>query len=127
MRTGAVLLLAWLSWAPLDGLASLALHCPEPPKQGIASWYSESDAAIQKYTASGEVFDDTQDTCASWEFAFGTYLKVTNVKNGRSVVCRVNDRGPAFSLNRRIDLTKTSFEKIADPNLGLIEVRILPQ
>lgn len=119
--------MVWLSWAPLDGMASLVVHRPEAPKCGIASWYSESDAGIQKVTASGEVFDDTKDTCASWEFPFGTYLKIINVQNGKSVLCRVNDRGPAFSLNRTIDLTRTSFEKIADLNLGLVEVKILPQ
>ena len=97
-----------------------------PCYYGTASWYSETDPGICRLTASGEVFDDRQATCASWKFPFGTYVKVTNVQDGRSVVCRVNDRGPEASLDRVIDLSKSSFEKIADPDIGLIKVMITP-
>ena len=93
---------------------------------GTASWYSESDPHIRRLTANGEVFDDTKMTCASWHFPFGTYVEVTNIRNGKSVVCRVNDRGPKPSLNRAIDLTASSFRKIASPELGLIQVMIRP-
>lgn len=93
---------------------------------GIASWYSEADPYINKYTANGEVFDDSQMTCASWDYSFNTYLKVTNLDNGRSVVCRVNDRGPAKRLHRMIDLTKTAFQSIAGLRLGLIGVSVEP-
>ena len=93
---------------------------------GVASWYSWGDPGIGSQTASGEVFDDTQATCAAWNYPFGTPLKITNVRNGRSVVCRVNDRGPAPRLGRAVDLTKSSFEKIADPEKGLIQVKIVP-
>lgn len=97
-----------------------------PRYHGIASWYSKSDAYIHWLTANGEVFDDADQTCASWDFPFGTYVKVTNIKNGKFVICRVNDRGPYGPLNRAIDLTKASFQKIADPDLGLAEVTITP-
>ena len=93
---------------------------------GIASWYSEADAGINLHTANGEVFDDSQLTCASWNFPFGTYLKVTNRLNGKSVVCRVNDRGPHKRLERLIDLTKTAFRKIANPRQGLLRVSVTP-
>lgn len=95
-------------------------------ERGIASWYSRDDAGVGTHTANGELFDDGQATCASWKFPIGTYVKITNPQNGKSVVCRVNDRGPQQDLNRAIDLTKASFEKIADPDLGLIEVMIHP-
>ena len=94
--------------------------------QGIASWYSAADPSIHPFTASGEAFDDTKPTCASWDFPFGTYLKVVNLANGKSVVCRVNDRGPNPSLKRTIDLTKSSFKKIADTRQGLIQVAVIP-
>ena len=103
-----------------------ALYSAFPRHRGIASWYSQSDPYINWLTANGEVLDDADATCASWDFPFGTYVKVTNIKNGKFVICRVNDRGPRFSLNRAIDLTKSGFEKIADPKLGLVEVTIIP-
>ena len=101
---------------------------PKPGKilYGTASWYSESDPFINVYTANGEVFDDSQRTCASWDFAFNTSLKVTNLRNGKSVTCRVNDRGPSKRLHRLIDLTKSTFAKIADVRSGLIEVSVSP-
>ena len=93
---------------------------------GMASWYSETDPGIRRHTASGEVFEDTQLTCASWDFAFGTRLKVENLENGKSVVCRVNDRGPAKRLRRLIDLTRTAFQKISNPKQGLVWVSVTP-
>src|SRR5688572_20885134 len=87
------------SMQPLAFAAEISWH-----RQGVASWYSEQDPGINAQTASGEVFDDELPTCATWDFPFGTYLKVTNRFSGRSVICRVNDRGPARRLGRAIDL-----------------------
>ncbi|MFA4991334.1 MAG: septal ring lytic transglycosylase RlpA family protein [Candidatus Omnitrophota bacterium] len=92
--------------------------------KGIASWYSQDDPGILLTTANMEIFDDTGMTCAIWELPFNTLVKVTNVKNGRYVVVRVNDRGPARRLNRVIDLTRTAFARIADLNQGLAEVSV---
>lgn len=91
---------------------------------GIASWYSESDPGINPTTANGEIFDDSQLTCASWDYPFGTYLRVTDLISGRSIVCRVNDRGPAKRLGRLIDLTKTAFRELAQLRFGLIQVKV---
>ena len=91
---------------------------------GIASWYSESDPGINIQTANGEVFDDSELTCASWDFPFGTYLRVTRLTNDQSITCRVNDRGPSKRLKRMIDLSKRSFEEIAPLRLGLIMVKV---
>lgn len=92
--------------------------------KGTASWYSKTDPGINYRTANNEVFDDSQLTCASWNFPFGTYLRVENEANGKSVVCRVNDRGPAKRLNRLIDLTKSAFSRIAPVRKGLIRVSV---
>lgn len=91
---------------------------------GTASWYSESDPGINPTTANGEIFDDSKETCASWNFPFGTRLKVTHLATGKTVVCRVNDRGPAKRLGRLIDLTQGAFRKIAPLRLGLIPVKV---
>ena len=91
---------------------------------GIASWYSESDPGINQRTANGEIFEDSKHTCASWDFPFGTHLRVTHLTNGKTVVCRVNDRGPAKRLGRVIDLTRGTFQKIAPLRAGLIPVKV---
>lgn len=91
---------------------------------GKASWYSQSDGGVRKFTASGERFDSSKKTCASWHFKMGTKLKVTNLRNGKSVVCRVNDRGPAKRLKRIIDLSKSAFQKIEHVDQGIAKVQI---
>ena len=96
----------------------------QPVYRGTASWYSETDPGINLRTANNEIFDDSKLTCASWYFPFGTYLKVENEANGESVICRVNDRGPAKRLNRLIDLTKGAFSRVAPVREGLIRVSV---
>jgi rare lipoprotein A len=91
---------------------------------GIASWYSESDPGVKKYTASGKRFDSNQMWAASWDYPFGTRLKITNVHNGRCIIVTVEDRGPAKRLNRKIDLTKAAFRKLDYVGKGLIHVTI---
>jgi len=92
--------------------------------KGIASWYSKDDPGILETTANMEQFDDDQLTCAIWDLPFNTKLKVTNLENGKYVIVRVNDRGPAKRLNRTIDLTRQAFSQIADLDKGLIEVSV---
>ncbi len=92
--------------------------------KGNASWYSQDDPGILLTTANMEIFDDSQLTCAMWDMPFNTILKVTNLENGKSIIVRVNDRGPAKRLNRTIDLTKTAFSKIADLEKGLADVSV---
>ena len=109
-----------MSMGKLPGRAS------EPFFYGTASWYSRSDRGIKKRTASGAIFDHTRRTCASWSFPLGTLLRVTNLENGRSVICLVNDRGPAKKLKRLVDLTKGAFREISNLKHGLIRVSVTP-
>ena len=97
---------------------------PFPTIIGKASWYSQDDPGILLTTANMEQFDDSEFTCAMWDLPFNSILKVTNLENGKSVIVRVNDRGPARRLNRAIDLTKAAFSKIADIDKGLADVSI---
>ena len=90
---------------------------------GVASWYGGSER-LNEYTASGEVFNSDKLTCASWHHPFDTLLKVTNIDNNRSVLVRVNDRGPNRRLRRVIDLSRRSFEEIAGLEDGLTRVKI---
>ena len=80
-----------------------------------ASFYTDSQ------TASGESFSSSAMTAASKTYSFGTRLKVTNKTNGRSVVVRINDRGPYVS-GRCLDLTPAAFNQISSPSAGVADV-----
>jgi rare lipoprotein A len=97
------------------------------PLEGDASWYSEFSPGVKPTTANMEIFNHDKMTCASWDFPFGTILEVTNQRNGRKVLVRVNDRGPAKRLykgGRIIDLAMAAFCQIEDLDKGLASVRI---
>ena len=89
---------------------------------GKASYYGEQFHG--KTTASGEIFDASAFTAAHRTYAFGTWLRVTNVDNGEWVVVRINDRGPYAGEDRIIDLSKAAFEAIAPLSRGIIDVKI---
>ena len=94
---------------------------------GKASWYSKESPGINKHTANNEIFNDKNLTCAMWGAPFNQTVKVTNRLNGKSVIVRVNDRGPHYRFFRQgrvIDLTKAAFAKIASLDNGLIDVEI---
>lgn len=94
---------------------------------GRASWYSRTDAGINVHTANMEIFNDRDLTCAMWDVPFNQKVRVTNLDNGKSVIVRVNDRGPHKRLVRKgrvIDLTKTAFRKIGGAQKGLIRVQV---
>jgi peptidoglycan lytic transglycosylase len=85
---------------------------------GLASYYSEG----QK-TASGERFDPSELTAAHPSLPFGTRLHVTNVKTGRSVVVRVNDRGP-FVHGRLVDVSYSAAQALGMVNAGVAQVKV---
>ncbi|MDD5556626.1 MAG: septal ring lytic transglycosylase RlpA family protein [bacterium] len=118
------------AWAAIGGaLSSADEYVQGEGMVGTASWYSKRDPGIRQTTANMEVFCDRQLTCAAWGMPFNTLLRVTNLNNGKSVVVRVNDRGPArrhVRKGRIIDLTRGAFGKIADPGEGLIPIEVLP-
>ena len=95
---------------------------PLPPSSsGYASWYGPGFAG--KLTANGEVFDPSQLTAAHKTLPFGTQVRVTNLNNGRSVVVRINDRGP-FVGGRVIDLSRRAAEMIDMIGSGTAPVRL---
>ncbi len=75
-------------------------------------------------TANGERFNQNAMTCASNTHKFGTHLKVTNTANGKSVVCRVNDRGGFSKYGVTLDLSKGAFAQIASLSQGRARVTI---
>lgn len=87
----------------------------------MASYYG--DDFHGRKTASGEVFDQWKLTCAHRDLPFGTRLKVTNLQNKKSVLVRVNDRGPWVS-GRLIDLSYAAAKKIDMIKKGVVKVKI---
>jgi rare lipoprotein A len=97
-----------------------------PVLQGLASWYGGSDGFDGLPTASGEIFNAADLTAAHRTLHFGTRVRVTYLRTGKSVVVRINDRGP-FTGGRIIDLSRAAAEAIgllAD-GVGLVELEIL--
>ena len=88
-----------------------------------ASWYGGGER-LNKHTANGEVFRPSGLTCAHRTLPFGTRVRVTHVGSGRSVTCRVSDRGPHKSTGRSIDLSKGSAERIGMLRQGVATVKI---
>lgn len=94
----------------------------QPPAQhGRASWYGE--AFHGRKTANGEVYDMNHLTAAHRTMPLPSYARVTNKTNGRSVIVRVNDRGP-FSNNRVIDLSKRAAYMLDYISSGTADVKV---
>ncbi|WP_294736700.1 septal ring lytic transglycosylase RlpA family protein [uncultured Flavobacterium sp.] len=91
-------------------------------KKAVASYYANKFNG--RKTASGEKFSNSKLTAAHKKLPFGTKVKVTNKANGKSVVVKINDRGP-FVKGRHIDLSKKAFMQITDSKkAGLLNVTI---
>ncbi|HOC96363.1 MAG TPA: septal ring lytic transglycosylase RlpA family protein [bacterium] len=95
-------------------------------KYGYGTYYGTTNVFQGKKTASGEIFDRNLMTCAINGVDFGTYLKVTNVANNKSVIVKVNDRMGTYHGNT-IDLSVKAFEQIAKLSTGKIWVKIEKQ
>ncbi len=88
---------------------------------GIASWYGRRYHG--RRTASGEIFDMNSATAAHPTLPFGTRVQVTNLENGRSLVLRINDRGP-FVRRRIIDVSRRAAQALGFVQKGLARVRV---
>lgn len=128
-------------WIAMSLLAAALAGCATPPPKepssgteprssteqgeaigsGKASFYAQQHHG--KLTASGERFDQHSLTAAHRTLPFGTKVRVINTRNGKSVVVRINDRGP-FVRGRVIDLSKAAFQSIASTRSGVIRVRL---
>lgn len=95
-------------------LTALAVAWIVPASADSVSWYSAGAR-----TANGARFDPNGLTCAHRSLPFGTRVRVSNIRTGRSVVCVVNDRGP-FIRGRSLDLARGAFARIAPLSSGVI-------
>lgn len=90
-------------------------------KEGVASYYGSKFHG--RRTASGRIYDMNEMTAAHRTLKFGTKVKVTNLKNRRSVVVTITDRGP-FIKGRIIDLSRAAASKIGMLKSGVAKVKI---
>jgi rare lipoprotein A len=90
-------------------------------EKGVASWYGRK--FNKKRTSSGERFNMYRMTAAHKTLPLSTYVKVTNLTNGKHVIVKVNDRGP-FISNRLIDLSYAAAKKLGMVNRGTVPVNI---
>jgi rare lipoprotein A (peptidoglycan hydrolase) len=86
-----------------------------------ASWYGPRFHG--KFTANGEVYDQMALTAAHKSLSFGTLLKITNPKNGKSVIVRINDRGP-YIEGRELDLSKGAAIELGILEKGVARVKV---
>ncbi|MCB2205000.1 septal ring lytic transglycosylase RlpA family protein [bacterium] len=89
--------------------------------EGVASYYHNKFHG--RKTANGERYNRRELTAAHRDYPFGTYVRVTSMQNGKSVIVRINDRGP-FRKSRVIDLSRAAAEELEMIHDGLADVRI---
>ena len=112
---------------PSSVLIALAVACAHGPatraltQDGTASYYGAAFAG--RRTASGERFDPGAFTAAHRELPFGSRIRVTNLENGRSVVVRVNDRGP-YADGRIVDLSEAAARELGMLHSGVARVHL---
>ncbi len=94
---------------------------PDYRAEGMASWYG--DDFHGRLTANGEVFDMTSLTAAHPTLPIPSYARVTNIRNGKSLIVRVNDRGP-YHGNRLIDVSNKAAELLEFKHNGVARVRV---
>lgn len=105
----------------INGQTYYPAHDPAYRAEGIASWYGADFHGRQ--TANGEVYDMNGISAAHPTLPMPSYARVTNLENGRSIIVRVNDRGP-YAKNRIIDLSTGTAKALGTQGQGLARVRV---
>ncbi len=114
---GALVLAGSISWATSVAAGMISGE----PVVGHASWYGDEFA--RRPTASGRRFDPSKLTCAHRTLPFGSKVRVTNLRNGRSVMVIITDRGP-YARRREIDLSYGAARALGMLRQGVERVRI---
>ena len=94
---------------------------PRPGKLEVVSWYGPG--FVGHLTSDGEAFNPNELTAASKTLPIGSRVRVTNPDNGRSVVVRINDRGP-YVRGRSLDLSSAAARRIGVTDRGVCSVRV---
>ena len=128
LMLGTALLLAAPAVAPIHELGIGPVAAPAAEERdsaqfGIATWYGSEFHGLE--TASGEIFDMFQLTAAHRELPMGTLVLVTHLENQKSVVVRINDRGPV-PTSAMIDLSYAAAKQLGMTESGRAKVRLNP-
>ena len=103
------------------GLSPLTVTPKGEYQTGVASWYGQEFQG--NTTASGETFDLNGFTAAHLTLPFGTTIRVTNLKNNKNILLRINDRGPHIA-QRLIDVSWAAAKRLGFVQSGTTEVRV---
>ncbi|HEX5060589.1 MAG TPA: septal ring lytic transglycosylase RlpA family protein [Kofleriaceae bacterium] len=120
------------TWLVAIALAGAACGGGQKPKKssgqsygvqsGLGTWYGSEQHGGP--TASGERFNKNAMTAAHRSLPMGTRVRVTNERNGRSVIVRINDRGPYGSKRRIIDVSEAAARQLGMIDAGVVPVRV---
>ncbi len=105
----------------IDGITYVPTEEFQHVETGVASWYGPGFHG--KYTANGEVYDQSERTAAHRTLQMPSVLRVTNIENGQSTIVRVNDRGP-FARARILDVSRAAAEELGMVGNGTARVRV---
>ena len=100
-------------------IAGFSLPALAATETGMASWYGPGFHGQR--SASGEIFSQQELTAAHRTLPFGTTIRVTNLENGKSVVVRINDRGP-YAKGRILDLSRAAAKQLKMTKQGKVRV-----
>jgi rare lipoprotein A len=122
------IIMAVFFFIPMNGSAQGRTNDMETnPKKTTRVFYGQASFYANKFigrkTASGEIFDQKKMTCACNVLPLGTWIKVTNLRNGRSVVVKVNDRLHP-KMKRIVDLSRSAAQKLGYISSGLTRVKV---
>lgn len=126
-RLVLVLGMSFMLTAPMQSFAKTKIKhvkkhiVQQQTSVGVASFYAKKFHG--RRTASGEIFNKNGLTAAHLTLKFGTKVMVTNLKNGKSVIVRINDRGP-YVRGRKIDLSPAAAKEIGLNKAGTARVRM---
>lgn len=121
VRVTVAALAALLVAAPTGQGPAFPDTVPEWVQQGPVSWYGPGFHG--RRTANGEIFDTYELTMAHRSLDFGSQVRVTNLDNGRTVIVRVNDRGP-YVRGRVADLSHAAARELGFVDDGVVKARI---
>jgi rare lipoprotein A len=129
LRIGSLLFVASLLWTSPTSAATQKAKLIKAANVklkyvGTASWYGQQHQG--RKMANGKRFDRNKLTAASWYFPLGTTVRVVNLKNGKSVVVTITDRGPNHRLNRAVDLSEAAAARLGYVREGLTPVFLYP-
>jgi rare lipoprotein A len=106
---------------PASSASAAAVTIKRPVQVGTASWYGPRFQG--KKTANGETFNMHSMTAAHRTLPLGTRVRVTNLRTGKQVKVRINDRGP-YAKGRKIDLSRAAARKLGIVKKGVAKVKI---